>query len=179
MSGDSSGDLPDDDRTPVLLPLNILVAEDDAVGRFAIRTFLERMGHNLVCVENGKQALQALQLFPFDCLFTDIQMPNMDGVELAQRLRTNDLNGTAPTEAVRILVRKVFPQAACEVLSIDHGCLIVAVSAHTMAGDKDRFLRQGIDYYIFNPIDAQQLHDVLRRIPADIFEHSTPPGRVS
>jgi len=144
--------------------LAILVAEDDVVGRFAIRSFLQRAGHQVVCVENGRQALEALQLYPFDCLFTDIQMPDMDGVELARRIRTNSLSGIAPTETTRSLVRDIFPHASESALPIDPQCVIVAVSAHTMAGDRDRFLQQGIDHYVAKPIAIKELHDTLIRI---------------
>jgi signal transduction histidine kinase/CheY-like chemotaxis protein len=156
--------------------LAILVAEDDDVGRFAIRSFLQRAGHLVVCVGNGRQALEALQLYPFDCLFTDIQMPDMDGIELAQRIRTNKLNGIRPSDAVRSLVRDVFPQVSGSVLPIDPQCVIVAVSAHTMAGDRDRFLQQGIDHYIAKPITVKQLNEVLLRIGGNFSGAPDSPG---
>ncbi|CAK7043003.1 MAG: Autoinducer 2 sensor kinase/phosphatase LuxQ [Desulfovibrio sp.] len=151
---------------PPLRALDILVAEDDAVGRFAIRSFLQRAGHRVVCVSDGRQALEALQIYPFDCLFTDIQMPDMDGVELARRVRTNDLDGIMPTETVRGLVRDVFDEVSEAVLPVDPRCVIVAVSAHTMTGDKDKFLQHGIDHYIAKPIAVKQLNEVLQRITA-------------
>lgn len=144
--------------------LSILVAEDDSVGRFAIQSFLQRAGHRVVCVCDGRQALEALQLYPFDCVFTDIQMPDMDGLELAKRIRTNALDGITPSMKVRSLVRDVFPKAPLSVLPIDRHCIIVAVSAHTMVGDKDKFLQHGIDHYIAKPIDLAQLNTVLRNI---------------
>lgn len=166
----ASGQLPESpeagESPEKIRPLSILVAEDDAVGRFAIRSFLQRAGHRVVCVDNGRQALEALQLYPFDCLFTDIQMPDMDGMELARRIRTSSLDGITPTEAVLALVREVFPQASESALPIDPQCVIVAVSAHTMAGDKDRFLRQGIDHYVAKPIAVRELSETLRRIAA-------------
>jgi signal transduction histidine kinase/CheY-like chemotaxis protein/PAS domain-containing protein len=146
--------------------LDILVAEDDAVARFALRSFLQRAGHKVVCVNDGHQALQALRMHPFDCLFTDIQMPDMDGVELTQRIRNNDVSGIAPTDEVCSLVRAVFPEAANPGLPIDPHCFIVAVSAHTMAGDKDKFLRHGINHYIAKPIAMKQLNEVLCLIAA-------------
>lgn len=148
--------------------LNILVAEDDAVGRFAINSFLQRAGHRAVCVNDGREALEALQLYPFDCLFTDIQMPHMDGVELAQRIRANDLSGISPTEAVRSLVRAAFPEASGDAVFIAPDCLMVAVSAHAMEGDKAKLLNQGIDYYIAKPIVVKELSELLQLIAARI-----------
>ena len=136
--------------------LGILVTEDDAVGRFALRNFLQRAGHLVVCVNDGRQALEALQLYHFDCLFTDIQMPDMDGFDLAQRIRSNSLDGITPTEAIRSVVREIFPEASESARPIDPRCAIVAVSAHPVPGDKDKLLQHGIDHYIAKPISMKE-----------------------
>lgn len=152
-------DLPGGD--PNRAPLDILVAEDDAVGRFALRSFLLRSGHRAVCVQNGRQALEALQIYPFDCLLTDIQMPDLDGLELARRIHETDIREFSPSEEVRALVREAFPEAAETTAPVDPAMPIVAVSAHTMAGDKERFLQQGINHYIAKPIALRELNAVL------------------
>lgn len=146
-------------------PLDILVAEDDAVGRFALRTFLLRGGHRAVCVQNGRQALEALQVYPFDCLLTDIQMPDMDGLELVRTIHENKAHEFPPSEEVRSLVREVFPDCPDTPVSVDPAITIVAVSAHTMAGDRERFLQQGINHYIAKPIVMRQLDDILGMVP--------------
>jgi CheY-like chemotaxis protein len=148
-----------------LRPLDILVAEDDAVSRFAIRTFLNRGGHRSVSVHNGRQALEALQLYPFDCLLTDNQMPDMDGLELARRIHNNQVADIPPSREVTSLVRAVFPTASQTPGAIDPGMEIVAVSAHAMAGDKERFLEEGINHYVAKPIILRQLNEVLGVIP--------------
>ncbi|SBW10428.1 putative Histidine kinase [uncultured delta proteobacterium] len=152
-------DLPAGDQNRA--PLHILVAEDDAVGRFALRSFLLRSGHRAVCVQNGRQALEALQIYPFDCLLTDIQMPDMDGLELARRIHETDFREFSPSEEVRALVREAFPEAPQITAPVDPAMPIVAVSAHTMAGDKERFLQQGINHYIAKPIALRELNAVL------------------
>lgn len=146
-------------------PLDILVAEDDAVGRFAMRAFLQRGGHKVVCVRDGKQALEALQLYPFDCLLTDIQMPDMDGLELARNIRQGRAYRFPPSAEVRALVRDVFPDMPETLTPVNPDITIVAVSAHTMAGDRERFLRQGVTHYIAKPIVMRQLFEVLDRVP--------------
>jgi CheY-like chemotaxis protein/anti-sigma regulatory factor (Ser/Thr protein kinase) len=148
-----------------LRPLDILVAEDDAVSRFAIRTFLNRGGHRSVCVHNGRQALEALQLYPFDCLLTDIQMPDMDGLELARRIHNNQVGDIPPSREVIALVRGAFPAASQTPCPIDPRMEIVAVSAHAMAGDRERFLEEGINHYVAKPIILRQLNEVLSNIP--------------
>ena len=151
-------------------PLDILVAEDDAVSRLAIRRFIERAGHRALCVTNGREALEALQVYPFHCLFTDIQMPFMDGMELARRIRENAVAEFPPGEDVLEIVQAQFDKNVMPGRGVNPSCIIVAVSAHTMKGDEQRFLEQGIDYYLPKPLVARELLGVIgeiaRRMPA-------------
>lgn len=151
-------------KTEETAPLDILVAEDDQVGRFALRAFLQRAGHRPVCVENGRQALEAVQLYHFDCLFTDIQMPDMDGLEVARRIRENSLEDIRPTAEVRALLVKAMPGAKLHERGVDPRMPIVAVSAHAMTGDRERFLQQGITEYISKPIVVEHLAAVLEKL---------------
>ena len=154
-----------DAEAPVpVCSLDVLVAEDDEVSRMAICRFLERAGHRALCVTDGKEALEALQLYPFDCLLTDIQMPGMDGMELARRVRENAVAGHEPRGCIREKVRAVFGDACETGGSLNPDCVIVAVSAHTMAGDEQRFLEQGIDYYLAKPLVAKKLHGMIAEI---------------
>ena len=146
-------------------PLDILVAEDDAVSRFGLCSFLLRIGHRPLCVQNGRQALEALQLYPFDCLLTDIQMPGMDGLELVRHIQTSRADKFPPSEEVRTLVRDIFPHAPESLIEVDPRTTIVAVSAHTMAGDREHFLQQGITHYIAKPIVMWQLKETLDKVP--------------
>ncbi|MDL2317355.1 response regulator, partial [Desulfovibrio sp. OttesenSCG-928-A18] len=82
-------------------PLDILVAEDDSVGRMAVRAFIARRGHRVFCVEDGVEALEALQLHQFDCLFSDISMPRLDGMELLEHIRSGKVAAFPPSEAMR------------------------------------------------------------------------------
>ena len=145
--------------------LDILVAEDDAVSRFALQAFLLRGGHRVLCVHNGREALEALQLYPFDCLLTDIQMPDMDGLEVVRRIQTGRAHECPPSREIYDRVREAFPEIAAETVFVEPGMPIIAISAHTMAGDRERFLSQGFAHYIAKPIVMRQLDDVLERVP--------------
>ncbi|SBW06298.1 putative Histidine kinase [uncultured delta proteobacterium] len=145
-------------------PLHVLVAEDDAVSRFALGVFLQRLGHVPVCVGNGGLALEMLQLHPFHCLFTDIQMPGMDGLEVVRRIRESDLDGIAPSDEARALLRETFPDWREAVCPVPPDTVTVTVSAHTMKGDKERFLDAGMDFYISKPVAMKDLDEVLRKI---------------
>ena len=146
------------------MPLDILVAEDDEVGRFAIRSFLEKAGHRPVCVENGKQALEALMLYPFHCLFTDIQMPEIDGLELVSRIRARRLDDITPSEKTREKLRAVIPGDYEAILVIPDDITVISVSAHAMSGDKERFIKSGMDFYISKPLIMNDLISLLGQI---------------
>ena len=116
-------------------PLRILVAEDQAVNRRLVTTILEKRGHTVEQVEDGKQACEALAAAgdqPFDVVIMDLQMPEMGGLEATQVIRYLEA-GTG----------KRVP--------------IVALTAHAMKGDRDRCLAGGMDEYLSKPIDTPLL----------------------
>ena len=151
-------------------PLDILVAEDDEVGKFAIRSFLQKEGHRVVCVSDGRQALEALQMHPFHCLFTDIAMPYVDGLELVRLIRSGDTEAYPPTEETAVLVRDVFPGSPRAPVPVQKDITIVAVTAHTMIGDRERFLGEGINHYVSKPIVKKELDEALRFVARRLME---------
>lgn len=153
-------------------PLHILVAEDDEVSRYAIQTFLQRLGHTAVCAPNGRLALELLQLHDFHCLLTDIQMPDMDGLEVLDRIRKNRLDDIPPTDNAVSLLRESFPAAGMERRPVRRDIIAVTTSAHAMKGDRERFLAAGMDYYIAKPVAMKELSDVLQ----DVFARLADDG---
>lgn len=141
--------------------LDILVAEDDAVSSMTIQKFLQRKGCRVLCVQDGRKALQALQLYPFHGLFTDIAMPEMDGLELVRRIRTGDTAGHPPTDDIRSRVREAFPGNVKKETGPHPDIPIIAVSAQSMMGDRERFLAQGMDYYVSKPLDKDEIDAAL------------------
>ncbi|MCC8194382.1 MAG: response regulator [Deltaproteobacteria bacterium] len=151
---------------PACPPLNVLVAEDDAVSRHAMRLFLEKLGHRAVCVTNGREALEALRLYPFGCLISDVLMPEMDGLEVTRHIREGLADSFAPSAAVHAMVAAVVPaeDILAEPRSIPRDVPVVAVSAHAMTGDREHFLAQGMDYYLSKPTKLKDLAAVLLRV---------------
>ena len=151
---------------PACPPLDVLVAEDDAVSRHAMRLFLEKLGHRAVCVTNGREALEALRLYPFNCLVSDVLMPEMDGLEVTRHIRQGLADAFIPPTEVRDMVLAVIPPD--DILSpprtVPRDTPIVAVSAHAMKGDKEHFLQEGMDYYLSKPVKIKDLAAVLLRI---------------
>ena len=120
------------------LKLSVLVAEDEHVNRIVIERLLGKLGHTVLCVENGEKAIQALGKQDFDCFITDIQMPGKDGIETARYVR--------------------------ESLKLD--LPIVALTAHAMKGDRKRFLEAGMNGYMSKPFDMEELQSELVRVMA-------------
>ncbi|WP_051617326.1 PAS domain-containing hybrid sensor histidine kinase/response regulator [Desulfonatronovibrio hydrogenovorans] len=119
--------------------LQILLAEDEFTNQFATQKLLERMGHTVTIAGDGQQVLDLLQKHEFDCILMDIQMPIMDGVEATRMVRSSDDFGS----------KKDIP--------------IIAMTAHAMDGDRDRFLAAGMNDYISKPVQVEDLEKVLER----------------
>ncbi len=149
------------------LPLDILVAEDDPINQLTIRSMLKKTGHLVQCVNDGRQALEALMLHSFDCLITDIQMPVMDGVELVSRIRSGNNADVEPSAFVGKLIGQDVSSAVLQPIPQD--LPIIALTAHAMTGDRERFLSLGMDHYLAKPIIASELAAVLQHVATILY----------
>ena len=122
---------------PPVLPLSVLLAEDNEVNQLLARRLLEQAGHTVTAVGNGLEALAALETGVFDVVLMDVQMPELDGFAATAAIRTAERSsgGHQP---------------------------IIAMTAHALKGDRERCLEAGMDGYISKPINASQLHAVIR-----------------
>ena len=145
-----------------MVSLHVLVAEDDPVNRLTIRTMLQKAGHTVVCVTNGQEAIEALQIHPFDCLVTDIQMPVMDGEEVTRRIRNGEAAATPPGEAMYILMDK---EPDNSILKVPANLPIIALTAHVMDDMRQHLLdTTGIDYYLGKPLERRELNKVMQDV---------------
>jgi two-component system, sensor histidine kinase and response regulator len=119
--------------------LRILLAEDNFVNRAVAAAILEKNGHSLAHASNGTEAVQAAERETFDLIFMDVQMPEIDGFEATRRIRAAE-QGT------------------------DRHILIVALTAHAMAGDRERCLAAGMDDYLTKPLKKEALYLLLEKI---------------
>lgn len=126
-------------RTPIgkqTRSLNILLAEDNVMNqRLAIR-LLEKLGHTIVVVNNGRIAITELEKGGYDLALMDVQMPEMNGLDATRRIRER------------------------EQLTGDH-IPIVAMTAYAMSGDRERCLEAGMDGYISKPVQPSELSRVI------------------
>jgi len=116
--------------------LNILIAEDNLVNQVVASRMLMKLGHSIVIASNGVEALRLLQQRRFDLVLMDIQMPEMDGLTATKRIREDEASGGSRIP-------------------------IVALTAHAMAGDRERYLASGMDGYISKPITTLELQSVI------------------
>jgi CheY-like chemotaxis protein/HPt (histidine-containing phosphotransfer) domain-containing protein len=133
------GDAPAHEPDRALRPLRVLLAEDNPVNRKLAVALLEKRGHTVVAVENGRQVLHALATDRFDAVLMDVQMPEMGGFEATAAIRERE-RGTGSR----------IP--------------IIAMTARAMKGDRERCLEAGMDGYIPKPIRRDELYQVLEGV---------------
>jgi len=138
--------------------LKVLVAEDNVVNQRVAIGLLRKRGHHVIVANNGLEVLAAVEREAFDVALMDVQMPEMDGLEATAAIRQRErLNG---------------------------GHLrIVAMTAHAMNGDRERFLFAGMDGYLSKPIDPAMLYATLELEPSsapssDLPDAATPTTAV-
>jgi two-component system sensor histidine kinase/response regulator len=119
--------------------LRVLLAEDNAVNQRVAVRLLEKEGHTVVVAGDGAKALEALETAQFDLILMDVQMPVMDGVEATAAIRERERSN-----GVHIP--------------------IVAMTAHAMSGDRQRFLSLGMDGYVSKPIRSGDLYDAIDNV---------------
>ena len=124
---------------PPLAPLKILLVEDSLVNQKLATVLLRKHGHQVTVANNGREALQQLAEDQFDVVLMDVEMPEMDGLE-----------ATAVTRAKERQTGDHMP--------------IIAMTAHALKGDRERFLAAGMDEYVSKPICAPVLFQTIQHV---------------
>ena len=124
--------------------LRILLVEDTAYNQIIALKFLEKLGYQADLAVNGLEVLKALEHKFYDLILMDIQMPEMDGLEATRRIRLKEKESMA--------INKV---------------KIVAMTANTMAEDRENCIQIGMDNFIGKPIRIDELDAVLQKISSD------------
>jgi signal transduction histidine kinase/DNA-binding NarL/FixJ family response regulator len=117
----------------------ILLAEDNVVNQRVCLGMLGKLGVRVDVVSDGTEAIAALERTAYDLVLMDIQMPRIDGLEATARIR----NSTS-----RVL---------------NHDIPVIALTAHAMRGDREKFLTAGMNDYVAKPMSLDRLSDVLKR----------------
>ena len=117
----------------------ILVAEDNPVNQKVALRMLQKLGYAAEAVANGKEAVKSLEMIPYDLVFMDVQMPEMNGFEATATIRD-------PNSRV-----------------LNHSVPVVAMTAHAMKGDQETCLEAGMDDYIPKPVNSSALQRALEK----------------
>jgi CheY-like chemotaxis protein len=115
--------------------LHILLAEDNPVNKKVVSQMLKKLGYQADVASDGREVLSALEKQHYDLVLMDIQMPEMDGLEAASRIRTRWPASEQPH--------------------------IIALTAYALEGDRERCLESGMDGYISKPVRLEDLREAL------------------
>jgi len=117
--------------------VRILLAEDNIVNQKVAQSMLKKLGFRADTVANGAEAVRSLEMLPYDLVLMDVQMPEMDGLEATRLIRE-------PGSAV-----------------LDREIPIIAMTAHAIKGDRERFIAAGMDDYISKPVSLNSLVEII------------------
>lgn len=125
------------DMPPGRPMLKILLAEDNVVNQKVALNMLKRLGYRADIVANGYEVLDALERQNYDVVLMDVQMPDMDGIEATLQIKKDFKGKTCPR--------------------------IIAMTASSMQGDKEKCLASGMDDFISKPVDIKELLSALKK----------------
>jgi signal transduction histidine kinase/HPt (histidine-containing phosphotransfer) domain-containing protein len=125
------------------LPLRILLCDDNAINQKVASRILAQLGYKPDLAGNGVEALSALDKTPYDLIFMDVMMPEMDGLEATHNIRDRQKLGAHP--------------------HYQRPIIIVAMTAQAMQGDREKCLESGMDDYLSKPIRPKDLRETLER----------------
>ncbi|MGA3288023.1 MAG: PAS domain S-box protein [Bacteroidota bacterium] len=120
-----------------LPPMSILIAEDNLINQKLIVRILKILGQEADVTINGKEALQAVHQKKYDIVLMDVQMPEMDGNEATQRIRSEVPHENQP--------------------------VIIAMTAHTLQGDREKCLEAGMNDYMSKPILIDEVRNMVQK----------------
>jgi len=138
--------------TPAMLSrslagLRVLIAEDNRTNQKVTRLMLDRLECESDIADNGRVVLERMEINDYDIILMDMQMPDIDGLEATRRIRAE--------------------------LPAERQPHIIAMTANTMAGDRERCLEAGMNDYIGKPVQREELRQALERFrPRTTVENS-------
>jgi PAS domain S-box-containing protein len=136
-----------------VVPLRVLLAEDNVVNQRVAQVMLAKLGHQVETVANGRDAVDAVVRREFDVVLMDVQMPVMDGVEATRRIRASLPPGKQPP--------------------------IVAMTASVLLEDRRAATSAGMERYLAKPVRAQELKALLAWISSSRSRVDSGPARSS
>jgi CheY-like chemotaxis protein len=119
-----------------MTPRSILLVEDGLANQKLAMGLLSKWGHNVSVAKDGREAIEKFKSDSFELILMDINMPGMDGLEATREIRRSEKGRQQHVP-------------------------IVAMTAHALEGDRERFLAAGMDAYLAKPFRADEFHQAL------------------
>ena len=137
------------------LPLRILLVDDNAINQKVAVRILQMFGYQPAVAGNGREALAAIEQQPFDLVFMDVMMPELDGLEATRIIRKRQMSGEQENFQSRII--------------------IVAMTAHAMQGDREKCIAAGMDDYLSKPVRPKDVGDMIGKWAGKVAVDSSRP----
>ena len=118
-------------------PHRILLAEDNIINQKVADRLLNKLGYKIDIVSNGLEAFDAVKNINYNIVLMDVQMPELDGVQATQKIKTEIAKDKLP--------------------------VIIAMTAHALQGDKEKYISTGMDDYLSKPINTEELIEKLKK----------------
>jgi CheY-like chemotaxis protein/HPt (histidine-containing phosphotransfer) domain-containing protein len=135
-------------------PLRILLADDNPINQKVASRLLQQFGFKADIANNGLAAIGALERQPYDIIFMDVQMPELDGLETTRRIRQRQQDPSALPHFHRAI-------------------MIVAMTANAMHGDREKCVAAGMDEYIPKPVRPEAIQELIERVGNKMFASSS------
>jgi PAS domain S-box-containing protein len=135
------------------IPLKILIAEDNMVNQKVTMKLLDKMGYRADIAANGIEAIDAVMRIPYDIIFMDILMPEMDGYEATKIINSDSDPSRKP--------------------------VIIAMTANALKGEEEKCLEAGMDDFISKPVRPQELREILFKWGTRIQEQRKDKAHIS
>jgi CheY-like chemotaxis protein/nitrogen-specific signal transduction histidine kinase/HPt (histidine-containing phosphotransfer) domain-containing protein len=142
------------------LPLRVLLCDDNAINQKVAARLFQQMGYHPDLAANGVEALAALDRQPYDLIFMDVMMPQMDGLEATRTIRQRQRDSVG------------FPNYQSRVI-------VVAMTANAMQGDREECLAAGMDDYLAKPVRPEDIRAIVERWGAMVGIAAQPDAAAS
>ena len=149
-----------DPKLSTRLPLRVLLCDDNLINQKVATRVLGQMGYTTTVAGNGIEALQAIEAAPFDLVFMDVMMPEMDGLEATKEIRLRQ-------------------QERATHKNFKTPMIIVAMTASAMPGDREKCLAAGMDDYLSKPVRPEDVRAVIERWATKAALDSVTPANDS